>query len=156
VRHKNHSLKITKNENLKKIEVYFINQWYDNLNNPNIIINMTTRQRKQTVFFISEQPILMGKRVDGKRSNFHGWNDTYDRDFDGCMWIPSENHNNTTHLMNTSGYEKDDFIVENDDTILSDSEEELESDSEEELESDSEDEDEDEDEDDDEDEEEID
>jgi len=120
---------------------------------------MTTRQRKQTVFFISEQPILMGKRVDGKRSNFHGWNDTYDRDFDGHMWIPSENQN-TKHLMTTSGYEKDDFIVENDDTILSDSEEELESDSEEELESDSEEElesdSEDEDEDEDEDEEEID
>jgi len=97
---------------------------------------MTTRQRKQTMFFIYEQPILMGKRVDGKRSNFHGWNDTYDRDFDGHMWIPSENQN-TKHLVKTSGYEKDDFIVENDDNILSDSEEELESDSEEELESDS-------------------
>ena len=98
---------------------------------------MTTRQRKQTLFFIYEQPILMGKRVDGKRSNYHGWNDTYDRDFDGHMWMPSENQN-TKHLMKTSGYEKDDFIVENDDTILSDSEEELESDDEEELESDDE------------------
>ena len=99
---------------------------------------MTTRQRKQTMFFIYEQPILMGKRVDGKGSNFHGWNDTYDRDFDGHMWIPSQNQN-TKHLMKTSGYEKDDFIVENDDNILSDSEEELESDSEEELKSDDED-----------------
>ena len=54
---------------------------------------MTTRQRKQTMFFIYEQPILMGKRVDGKISNYHGWNDTYDRDFDGHMWIPSENQN---------------------------------------------------------------
>ncbi len=109
---------------------------------------MTTRQRKQTLLapvsrvrkppvrFIDEQSKLMG--IDG--NGFHGWNDTYDREFDGRILnnLNNPNYNMTKKLTKTSGYEKDDFVVEDDDNILSDSEEYVESDSEEYVESDSE------------------
>jgi len=79
--------------------------------------------------------------IDG--NGFHGWNDTYDREFDGRILnnLNNPNYNMTKKLTKTSGYEKDDFVVEDDDNILSDSEEYVESDSEEYVESDSEEED---------------
>ena len=78
----------------------------------NIKMQRTNPKRniKQSLKFADEQPILMGIGANGKKTKYHGWNDTYDREFDGLESI--FNHTNRLDC-----YKIDDFVVEDNDNI---------------------------------------
>ena len=80
----------------------------------NILRRNPKRTQKQPVNFADEQVMLMGKNIDGKNNKYHGWKDTYDREFHGDNYIKNINQN---HSTNASGYKLDNFVVENNDNV---------------------------------------